>query len=55
MKKLFLMDIKNFKCEKCQGKIFRLFYSLDIAQCDNCLENYKLSDIMDIEIQHQRG
>jgi hypothetical protein len=49
------METKNFKCEKCQDKIFRLFYSLGVAQCDNCLAKYMLSAIMDVEIKHQRG
>lgn len=49
------MDIKDFICPQCNGIIFRRYYSRDILQCDNCLKEYKLSEISEIEIKHQRG
>ena len=42
------------ECPACKCKHFRIYYSRNIAQCDNCLKEYNLKDFGKVEIKHQR-
>lgn len=46
--------ILHFSCTKCGCSAFRIYISRDLAECHECLERYKLSEVADIKVEHQR-
>lgn len=41
-------------CEKCGSSCWRIYISLNKIQCHECLTVYRLSDLSEVKVEHQR-